>query len=730
MPPKGYRKSMPGRLNSTMLTPSRRSSRVPASKSSNPSPQSSKSLDLSSTDPPDSSFNIRFYDSKTPSKTSSTDLRHGNGSPDTPLSRRRTFQARPSRLSTVYTPAVETPNSNKSSRRTRRSAAIETPQDHFSEDDFAETGWTLEQYLGLGYEEDMAGRTSPTNASSLGTRTSSRVRKPTERLMESQVSHLKLHKRKAALPAPHQKQAPQKVQKDNQQASIASKEIAKANSVNKGKEVQKKPELLGIEIDDEEAFHNLYLLTSEALSDEFKIKDDPDKVIADAREYWAETEAKAAQGVQGDEAKAPEADGMKNDKRVKPVKAAKPVKPAKAAKPVKSVKAAKPVKPVKAAKPAPAKITMKFKKSTPPSIDTDGWVKTGRVNDSGEEIILTPTDHSPYRSPHTYGDDALPYPPVRSRSDQQVEDDTALGFPPLMGDRNIPFDGEAQFKQEDVAEEKARVKTSSKAATKVAPKTASKTAPKSAPKTASKPSAGSSSKSGSKISAKTGPKTVSKGIPKTSAKTFTKANPTTTSKTSAKPSSSATTKPVFQRLTLKLKPATAEEIQRTSDESFDETMRKTPHKTTKKQSTIAKEKKRKAELISDEVEAEKPASKKSVHEKSAPATSNDTAGLVRAAEPSTKITFPTGRGRGVSRAAPRGAGGTRGTRGARGTRVSRGHGRGAATVTATATGNDTTAGTSTDPGSHGGRGSARAARGRGRGRVHVRVRGRGRARAV
>ena len=713
MPPKGYRKSMPGRLNSTMLTPSRRSSRVPASKSSNTSPQSSKSLDLSSTDPPDSSFNIRFYDSKTPSKPSSTDLRHGNGSPDTPLSRRRTFQARPSRLSTVYTPAVETPNSNTSIRRTRRSAAIETPQDHFSEDDFAETGWTLEQYLGLGYEEDMAGQTSPTNASSLGTRTSNRVRKPTERLMESQVSHLKPHKRKATLLAPHQKQAPQMAQKDKQKASIASKKIAKANSVNKGKEVQKKPELLGIEIDDEEAFHNLYLLTSEALSDEFKIKDDPEKVIADAREYWAEIEAEAAQGVQGDEAKVPEADGMKNGKHVKPVKAAKPVKP------------------VKAAKPVQAKITAKFKKSNPPSIDNDGWVKTGRVNDSGEELVLTPTEHSPYRSPHTYGDDALPYPPVRSRSDQQVEDDTALGFPPLMGDRNIPFDGEVQFKREDVAEEKARVKTSSKTATKVAPKTASKTASKTAPKTASKtaskpapktaskPSVGASSKIGSKISTKTGPKTVSKTVPKTSAKTI----PPTTSKTSTKPSSSATAKPVFQRLTLKLKPATAEDIQRTSDELSDETIKKTAHKTTKKQSTISKDKKRKAELISDEVEAEKPASKKSIHEKSAPATSNNTAGLAPAAESSTKITFPTGRGRGASRAASRGARGTRGTRGTRGIRVSRGHGRGSAT--ATASGTDTAAGTGTGPGSRGGRGSARAARGRGR--VRVRVRGRGRA---
>jgi len=686
MPPKGYRKSMPGRLNNTtMLTPSRRSPRVPASKSINESVQPTKSLDLSSTDPPNSSSNIHSYNPKTPSKPSSPDFRHRSDSPDTSLSRRRTFQAQPSRLSTVYTPVVETPSSN-TSRRTLRSAVNDTPQNQLSDDDFAETGWTLEQYLGLGNEEDMAGQTSPTKASSQATRTSARVRKPTERFIESQNSQQNARRKKAALPAAPQKEVQPTGQKTKTLQKGILKPVLEPNLVKQTKHVQLESGLLGIEIDGGQAGQRLAKLTAAALSSDFNISDDPYKLLVDAREYWAdiELELAAAQGVQPDEAEAPEAD--KPVKPAKPVRAAKPVKPVKPvepvqsakpvktakpvkpvepakplkAKPVKAAKSVKPAKPVKAAEPVepvPPKIILKFKKSTPPNIDTDGWVKTGRVNDSGEEIVLTPTDHSPYRSPRTYGDEALPYPPVRSRSEQQVEEDTALGFPPLLGYRNIPSDEEVHFKQEDIEGEMARLKAVPETVPEIAPKAAAKTARKTARKTASK--------------------------------------------TAAKAPSTAPARPMFQRLKLNLKPAPQEEAQPASDKivkgkrgevaltSDDDRPKEIVAKATKKGPVVAKGKKRKAEVISDGEEPKGPASKAAKKQSAI-------------AEP----TISTGRGRGATRVA-RGTQGSRAVRGPRGTRISRGRGRGRGAATETVAGTDT--------GSRGGRGAARGA-GRVRGR--------------
>ena len=105
----------------------------------------------------------------------------------------------------------------------------------------------------------------------------------------------------------------------------------------------------------------------------------------------------------------------------------------------------------------------KYKKLSPPRLDSDGWILVGRVNDSGEELVLSPKGNAPYRSPRTYGDEGLSHPPVRSQSDEEAEKNDALGFPPLLGDRNIPLDRESSFRSEDVTEEKARVQATGKA---------------------------------------------------------------------------------------------------------------------------------------------------------------------------------------------------------------------------------------------------------------------------
>ena len=177
---------MPARISKApTLTPSRRSPRVPPpSKSTNENVQPAKTLNHTSSSPKDSPINIRFYtpNPPVPSNPSVSSTSSRGTSPETPSSRRRAFQSRPSRLSTVYTPALEAPATNQGSRRTRRTAALETPKKEVSDIDFPEStgtgSWTFDQYMGSFESEGTAeGPSSPTSASDM--RNSSRVRKPT-----------------------------------------------------------------------------------------------------------------------------------------------------------------------------------------------------------------------------------------------------------------------------------------------------------------------------------------------------------------------------------------------------------------------------------------------------------------------------------------------------------------------------------------------------------------------
>ncbi|KAL5000036.1 hypothetical protein BDV10DRAFT_41354 [Aspergillus recurvatus] len=92
-----------------------------------------------------------------------------------------------------------------------------------------------------------------------------------------------------------------------------------------------------------------------------------------------------------------------------------------------------------------------------PWTDEDGWEYTGQVNKYEEEYVIVPPKFEWYRPNNTYGDDRLPLPPVRLRSLVQAEKDRALGYPPLIGDRNTPIDQE-YFLFENVPEEKAKLK--------------------------------------------------------------------------------------------------------------------------------------------------------------------------------------------------------------------------------------------------------------------------------
>ncbi|KAJ5675514.1 hypothetical protein N7462_008411 [Penicillium macrosclerotiorum] len=629
MPPrKGVRKSMPARinhLNNATLTPSRRSPRVPTgAKSTNGSPPSSKSLDLSSTtSSPEDPFNVDFYNPKTPSTTrKSRDI-----SPDAPLTGRRPFQARPSRLSTVYTPVVETTlHSSQSSRRTRRTAALETSQNEYSDSEFPDTlgstGWTYDQYMGgRGSNGTMDRHTSP-GASSKGTRTSGRIRKPTMKAIEAMESKPKPRNTRKSTPASTKRQTEEMIEAMPPSALLPAPTLPPSRTrarapiqaltpiVRKGKKVSKakkgkknskpeKPQLQRIQIDVERAGQKLYELAALALGTDFVAPPDAEEFIRKARTEYRKLEMDELIGTPRNFENTPKDAKAKADSK--------------------------------------SQFFDSYKKKTAPKIDADGWIHSGCINKFDEEVVLSPAEHSPYRSPHTYGDENLPFPPVRIRSGKHVENDNALGFPPLIGDRNIPFDSQSQFQPEDVIEEKAKAKARGEACKKntIKPNPAqtehlkksaarkrglAETESESTNAIASVAPGGPNPRKRRREERVSMPARVST-VKNTRSKTPISQASKATKTTAAAPGPTLEAKPQFPRLRLTLKPQNEKERQKSSspsDDSSDSPVEKAPTKKSAaegrrkrviditsdseatKEPIVAKGKKRVADLISDD----------------------------------------------------------------------------------------------------------------------------------
>ncbi|KAJ5979053.1 hypothetical protein N7501_002395 [Penicillium viridicatum] len=493
MPPKkGQRKSMPARINKApTLTPSRRSPRVPPpSKSTNEDVQPAKTLDLTSTSPQDTSINIRFYTPNTPVPSNpSVPIPTPRGkSPETPSSRRRTFQSRPSRLSNVYTPTLEAPPTNPGSRRTRRTAALETPQQEVSDIDFPEStgsaSWTVDQYMGSVESEGTAdGPSSPTSASDM--RNSSRVRKPTMRALESFESTKRKPRRKnmavsttptvetpaPAAPAPSAVPTvpvPTKVAKNNvsKQPMRKTRKSKRMSNLN----MRRNAVLIGCDIDVKVAGKILYDLTIQTLSPDFTLPFNFPAFLEQQRSEYFRRQEEEKYGVDVPTTKATSPSDVDLDVEMIDQDTPPP-----------AIAASSPTPPT-----SPSGVTnsevingevtngtvthdavtndtvtngssiLSYKKQSDSKVDSDGWIQTGYVNSSGEEVALIPEKSHPYYPPHTYGYKGLPFPPVRARTSQQAEADATHSFAPLMGDRNLSFDATAPFVTEDVEEEKAR----------------------------------------------------------------------------------------------------------------------------------------------------------------------------------------------------------------------------------------------------------------------------------
>lgn len=91
-----------------------------------------------------------------------------------------------------------------------------------------------------------------------------------------------------------------------------------------------------------------------------------------------------------------------------------------------------------------------------PWTDQNGWTHTGHVNEHGEEYLFVPPELELYRPNNTYGDKQLPQPPIRLMPREQLDKDRIYGFPPRMGQRNLPQS--LPFMFENVDEEVAKIK--------------------------------------------------------------------------------------------------------------------------------------------------------------------------------------------------------------------------------------------------------------------------------
>lgn len=345
------------------------------------------------------------------------------------------------------------------------------------------TGWTYSQYMGgHGLDGTTDSRPSP-SVSSMGTRASTRLRKPTVKALEAMESQQQTKPRRtrkdgpaALAPAPTVDSSTGASSSGPDPALISSsapaaapkrfpkitfknvlKPASKATFGNasgsgstttpesapktglkthpksttdaarvktgRGKKGKKalKTSLQRIQITVGRAGQKLYALATVALGTDFVVPSDPEQVVQDARRRLDDDDA--AEEEDDDDVKSIPPDT--NPER---------------------------------------KVMTTYKLSAPPHVAQDSWAHTGRVNDHGEEVVIAPPGYSLDRAPMTYGDEALPFPPVQTRMDEQAINNIALGYPPLLGDRNVPFDVQSHFSVEDVSEEEAQVQARKKKA--------------------------------------------------------------------------------------------------------------------------------------------------------------------------------------------------------------------------------------------------------------------------
>lgn len=301
------------------------------------------------------------------------------------------------------------------------------------------------------------GPSSPTSASDM--RNSSRVRKPTMRAIESFESTKKKPRRKntpgstptvetpgPAVPVPS-KVAKNNISKQPIKKTRKSKRMTNLN-------LRKNAVLIGFDIDAKVAGKKLYDLTVQSLSPDFTFPFNLPVFLEQQRSEYFRRQDEEKYGVDMPATTSPtdiDVDiGMIDQDLSEPLIAPSPPSPTPPTSPT------VPTVPTVPTAVTNASSILSCKKQSDSKVSSDGWIQTGYVNSSGEEVALIPENCHPYYPSHTYGYEGLPFPPVRARTSQQAEADAAHSFAPLMGDRNLPFEAMAPFVTENVEEEKAR----------------------------------------------------------------------------------------------------------------------------------------------------------------------------------------------------------------------------------------------------------------------------------
>jgi hypothetical protein len=93
-----------------------------------------------------------------------------------------------------------------------------------------------------------------------------------------------------------------------------------------------------------------------------------------------------------------------------------------------------------------------------PWTDGNGWTHTGHVNEFGEEFVLVPDTYVWIRPNHNHANFNLFQLAPRLKSREQVEKDRIYGFPPLLGERNLPKGKPREASVEDVKFEASKIK--------------------------------------------------------------------------------------------------------------------------------------------------------------------------------------------------------------------------------------------------------------------------------
>ncbi|KAJ9222265.1 hypothetical protein DTO212C5_4060 [Paecilomyces variotii] len=261
-------------------------------------------------------------------------------------------------------------------------------------------------------DKNMSKASGGSSESPIVTRTSSRVRKPTAKAIEALEQKPKLRKTAGGYDRP---------------PSSAGKEEAQNSPEHDHTESVKPNTLQSSAAEEDFVARQMYELAAAALAPDFELSPDQNAHIKRLREEYESNEQMQNSSSSGK--------GSSSGDRTSAMAQPEPVLQTESVAP-----------------------RLDHAGVSRPWTDEDGWVHTGQLNEYGEEIALVPETYTWIETINTHGDKELPKPPPQIKSLEQIEKDKVFGFPPPMGQRNLPQGGDHPFTTENVDFETAKIR--------------------------------------------------------------------------------------------------------------------------------------------------------------------------------------------------------------------------------------------------------------------------------